>query len=170
MLHAAHVVTETRRVQTGANCLHPTADTDCMRNRRLRAGLVLRRLIPFTALASSLACAPANPSQDAVVGKWKVEWTCGLEALDLHADGTYVYTIDFAAGGRATDSGRWRISAKAERLVGAHVILLDALDPCSAFGEKVVEPARRDRELETIWEWGRMILSFNPDIEGFTRL
>jgi hypothetical protein len=23
--------------------------------------------------------------------------------------------------------------------------------------------------LETIWEWGRMILSFHPDIQGFTR-
>jgi len=123
----------------------------------------------FAALVGCLACAPANPSQDAVVGKWKVEWTCGLEALNLNPDGTYVYTIDFAAGGRATDSGQWRISAKAERLVGAHIILLNALDPCSAFGEKIVQPARRDRELETIWEWGRMILSFNPDVQGFTR-
>jgi hypothetical protein len=145
------------------------ADTDSVGNRRVRAGPVSRRLIVFAALASILACAPASPSQDAVVGKWKVEWTCGLEALDLRPDGTYVYTMDFAAGGRATDSGRWRISAKTERLVGAHVILLNALDPCSAFGEKAVQPARRDRELETIWEWGRMILSFNPDIQGFTR-
>jgi hypothetical protein len=157
------------RVQIGANSLNPTADTDSVGNRLVRAGLVSRRLIAFAVLASSLACAPANPSQDALVGKWKVEWTCGLEALGLQPDGTYVYSIDFATGGRATDSGRWRISAKAERLVGAHVILLNALDPCSAFGEKVEHPARRDRELETIWEWGRMILSFNPDIQGFTR-
>jgi hypothetical protein len=120
-------------------------------------------------LSGSLACVPANPSQGAIVGKWRVEWTCGLETLDLQPDGIYVYTIDFAAGGRATDSGRWRVSAKAEPLVGAHVILLNALDHCSAFGEKVVQSPRRDRELETIWEWGRMILSFNPDIQGFTR-
>jgi hypothetical protein len=139
-----------------------------MGNRRARAGLVSPGLMALAVAASSLACAPANPSLDAVVGKWKVEWTCGLEALDLQPDGTYLYTIDFAAGGRATDSGRWRISAKAEPLVGAHVILLNAIDPCSAFGEKVSQP-RRDRELETIWEWGRMILSFNPDIQGFTR-
>ncbi|SRR6266545_4274596 len=131
--------------------------------------ITVRRLTTSAALASCFACAPANPSQGAVVGKWKVEWTCGLEALDLKPDGTYVYAIDFAASGRATDSGRWRISAKTERLVGAHVILQNALETCSVFGEKAVQPARRDRELETIWEWGRMILSFNPDIQGFTR-
>jgi hypothetical protein len=92
-----------------------------------------------------------------------------VETLELKADGTFVYAIDFAAGGRATDSGRWRIAPKAESLVGAHVVLQNALDTCSAFGERAVQPARRDRELETIWEWGRMILSFNPDVQGFTR-
>src|SRR4029453_2550416 len=128
----------------------------------------VRHLTTLAALAGCLACAPANPSQGGVVGKWKVEWACGLETLDLKPDGTYVYTIDFAAGGRGTDAGRWKIAAKTEHLVGAHVILQNALEACSVFGEKAVEPARRDRELETIWEWGRMILSFNPDIQGFT--
>jgi hypothetical protein len=127
------------------------------------------RRLTFAALASCLGCAPVNPSQSAVVGKWKVEWTCGVEALELKPDGTYVYTVDFAAGGRATDAGRWRISAKTERLVGAHVILQNVLETCSVFGEKAVQQTRRDRELETIWEWGRMVLSFNPDIQGFTR-
>jgi hypothetical protein len=129
----------------------------------------MRRLTTFAALAGSLACAPVNPSQTAVVGRWRVDWTCGLEALELRPDGTYAYTIDFAGGGRATDSGEWRIVAKTERLVGAHVILQNALETCSVFGEKALQPERRDRELETIWEWGRMILSFNPDIQGFTR-
>jgi hypothetical protein len=129
----------------------------------------MRHLTIFAALAAPLGCAPVNPSQNAVVGQWKVEWTCGSEALELKPDGTYTYTIDFATGGRATDSGQWRIAAKTERLVGAHVILQNALETCSVFGEKRVQPERRDRELETIWEWGRMILSFNPDIQGFTR-
>lgn len=128
-----------------------------------------RHLAIVAALTSCLACAPVNPSQGAVVGRWNVEWTCGLEALELKSDGTYVYAIDFAAGGRATDAGRWRLAAKTERLVGAHVILQNALQTCSVFGEKAVQPERRDREFETIWEWGRMILSFNPDIQGFTR-
>jgi hypothetical protein len=92
-----------------------------------------------------------------------------LEALELKPDGTYFYAIDFAAGGRATDSGQWTIAAKTERLVGAHVILQNALQTCSVFGVKAIQPERGDRELEAIWEWGRMILSFNPDIQGFTR-
>lgn len=129
----------------------------------------VRYFTTVAALASCFACAPADPSPGGVVGKWKVEWTCGQEALELKPDGTYIYTIDFAGGGQATDAGLWKISAKTERLVGAHVILKNALEACSVFGEKAVQPARRDRELETIWEWGRMILSFNPDIQGFTR-
>ena len=142
---------------------------DYMGNSRVRAFFVSRGLAAIATLAICFACAPANPSQEAVAGKWKVEWTCGVETLDLMPDGTFVYAIDFAAGGRATDSGRWRIAPKAESLVGAHVILQNMLETCSVFGEKAVQPARRDRELETIWEWGRMILSFNPDIQGFTR-
>ena len=129
----------------------------------------VRSLTTFAALAACLACAPVNPSQSAVVGRWKVEWTCGSETLELNAGGTYSYTIDFAAGGRATDSGQWKIVAKTKRLVGAHVILQNALETCSVFGERAVDPKRGDRALETIWEWGGIILSFNPDIQGFTR-
>ena len=129
----------------------------------------MRRLTSFAALAGFFACAPMNPSKSAVVGQWKAEWRCGLEALELKPDGTYIYTIDFAAGGRAIDSGRWKIAAKTKRLAGAHVILQNALETCSMSGEKAVHPERRDRELETIWEWGRMILSFHPDIQGFAR-
>ena len=115
------------------------------------------------------ACAPANPSPEALVGHWKVESECGREALELKKDGTYAYSVDFAAGGRATDTGQWRIAAKTERLDGAHVVLRNALRACSEFGGKADRLERGDRELETIWEWGRMILSFHPDLQGFTR-
>ncbi len=115
------------------------------------------------------ACAPANPSQNALVGNWKVDWECGVETLDLRPDGTYLWTIDLAAGGRVTDSGKWKLSAKTETLAGAHVTLVNALEACSWSGEQLAHPTREDRELETIWEWGRMILSFHPDIQGFTR-
>ena len=60
--------------------------------------------------------------------------------------------------------------AKSERLKGAEVVLLNALDPCDYFGARIDRPGRADRKLETIWEWGRMILSFSPDTQGFTRM
>lgn len=116
-----------------------------------------------------VGCAPVNPSVNAVAGRWTVDWTCGVETLDLNANGTYGHTIEFAAGGRATDSGTWRLVPKSERLEGAHVILQNAPETCSTFGERISKPQRIDRQLEAIWEWGRMILSFNPDIQGFTR-
>lgn len=129
-----------------------------------------RRTLTLWTLACSLACAPVNPTADGVVGRWRVEWTCGVETLELSANGTYSYAIDFAAGGRATDSGQWKMVAKTERLRGAKVILRNAMEACSVFGERMVPPERADRDLETIWEWGRMILSFNPDTQGFTRM
>ena len=132
--------------------------------------MVQTRPIAITVfLIGSFACAPVNPSSTTVSGTWKVEWTCGVETLQLKPEGTYSYTIDFAAGGRATDTGQWRIIPKAKFMDAARVVLENALAPCSMSGEKLAEPERRDRELVTIWEWGRMILSFHPDLEGFTR-
>jgi hypothetical protein len=128
----------------------------------------MRRLTTFV-LVGCVACTPLNPSSASLVGLWKVEWTCGVETLDLKPDGSYFYAIDFTAGGRLTDSGRWRIDPKSERLAGAHVVLSNALEACSVFGDKLIQPDRGDRRVETVWEWGRMVLIFNPDIQGFTR-
>jgi hypothetical protein len=118
----------------------------------------------------AFACAPLNLSRESLVGHWKVEWTCGVETLDLNTDGTYTSTIDYSTGGRATDSGRWELQPKSEAFAGARVILREALDTCSAFGAKVDRPDRHDRQLETTWEWGETLLVFNPDVEGFTRV
>jgi hypothetical protein len=120
-------------------------------------------------LMNSFACAPMNPSQTSLVGSWKVEWTCGVETLDLKSDGTYAYAVDFTKGGQMTDSGFWRITPKSERLSGAHVVLQNAIHACSVVSDKREPLIREDRALETVWEWGRMVLVFNPDIQGFTR-
>jgi hypothetical protein len=135
---------------------------------RTQANLI-RGLTTLLVLLDSVACAPMNPSQASLVGSWKVEWTCGVETLDLKSDGTYAYAIGFTSGGRLTDSGVWQITPKSERLSGAHVVLQNALKACSVFGDKLEPPNREDRALETVWEWGRMVLIFNPDIQGFTR-
>jgi hypothetical protein len=104
---------------------------------------LIRGLTTLVVLVNSFACAPMNPSQASLVGSWKVEWTCGVETLDLKSDGTYAYAIDFAAGGRLTDSGVWRITPKSERLSGAHVVLQNALEACSVSGDKLEPPNRK---------------------------
>jgi len=130
----------------------------------------LRHWATCVAFLTACSCAPVNPSATALVGRWKVVWSCGSEVLDLNADGTYAYAVDFADGGRSTDAGRWKMVPSTARLSGAKVVLQNALETCSPFGDKVDRSKRRDRELETIWEWGRTILSFNPDVQGFTRV
>lgn len=131
--------------------------------------VLILSLTTLVVLVSSSACVPMNPSPASLVGSWKVEWRCGVETLELKPDGTYSSAIDFMVGGRLTDSGVWRIAPKSERLSGAHLILRNALEACSVFGDKLRSPQREDRTLETVWEWGRMVLTFNPDIQGFTR-
>jgi hypothetical protein len=121
------------------------------------------------ALMTACACAPLNPSMSELAGEWRVDWQCGSEILNLREDGNYTYTIGFPGGERVTDTGRWTIRAKREFLEGAQIQLQNALEPCSASGENLGRSHRGDRQLETIWEWGRTILSFNPDLEGFTR-
>lgn len=74
-----------------------------------------------------------------------------------------------ACRGGVTDSGSWKMVPKNDRLSGARVVLQNALDTCSTFGEKVSASRRTDRFLETIWEYGRTVLVFNPDVQGFTR-
>jgi hypothetical protein len=128
-----------------------------------------RRLVALSLAYVVGGCVPANPSASAIAGRWRAEWACGVETLDLEPDQTYVYIIEFRVGGRATDGGQWTVIASTERLSGARVVLHNALDACSAFGEKLARPERRDRSLEAIWEWGRTILSFNPDLPGFER-
>jgi hypothetical protein len=121
-------------------------------------------------LAAAVGCAPVNVSDHEVVGAWREEWECGVETLVFESDGTYTYTVEFAVGGRATDSGQWKIIPKTDFLEGAHVVLKNALDLCSPFGEKVTEPQREDLPLVASWEYGRLTLSYDPDSAGFTRI
>ena len=130
----------------------------------------MRRIASLLLIAACpQACAPANPSVTSLTGRWKGDWQCGVETLDLRADGTYVAAIDFAGGGRVTDAGSWKLAPKKNRLRGAEVVLQNALETCSVFGEKIEKPSRGDRALEAMHEYGRTVLLFNPDIEGFTR-
>jgi len=124
----------------------------------------------LTVIAMALSgCVPVQPSTEQLVGKWRVVWQCGTEDLELKPDASYVQTVEYAKGGHATHSGTWKLTPKESRLEGAHVVLQDAVTFCSVSGDKFPEPERGDRRVETIWEWGRMILSFNPDWQGFTR-
>jgi hypothetical protein len=45
----------------------------------------------------------------------------------------------------------------------------NAFEACSVFGDKLQSPQREDRTPESVWEWGRMVLTLNPDIQGFAR-
>ena len=68
-----------------------------------------------------------------------------------------------------TDSGSWGVTPKAQRLQGAKVILREALNPCLVPSSMVHQRERQDIELEAVWEWGGIVLIFNPDEPGFTR-
>ena len=119
--------------------------------------------------AATSGCVPVQPSDRELVGAWRVVWECGTERLDLRADATYTQHIDYAAGGTVTHSGTWTVAPRESRLAGGKVVLKDAMQFCSVFGKRLPQPEQGELRLETIWEWGRIILSFNPDIQGFER-
>jgi hypothetical protein len=77
------------------------------------------------------------------VGSWKVTWTCGTEALQLNADGTFSHSVKPATGAQTTDSGAWSVTPRSELLQGATVVLQNALQLCSVFGEKFHTAAQR---------------------------
>jgi hypothetical protein len=96
---------------------------------------------------ASSGCVPVQPSEQQLIGKWRVVWRCGTEDLELKADASYVQEMEYAKGGHATHVGAWRVTPKESRLEGAHVVLQDAMGFCSVFGEKLPEPERGDRRL-----------------------
>lgn len=115
-------------------------------------------------------CVPVEPTKQKLFGKWRVVWNCGTEDLDLKADMSYALEIEYATGGHVKHTGTWKITPKESTFEGAHVVLQDAMKFCTPFGEKLAQPEPGERQLETVWEWGRMILSFNPDRQGFVRV
>ena len=120
---------------------------------------------------------PLNSSASDVVGTWRVECEGGVETLDLKADGTYRYTVDWPPGKRSwqpgntvTYAGRWTVEPPSERISGARIRLLQAPETCLEVRYRSPAPRLLDSELAPVWEWGQTQLSFNPDLGGFTRV
>ena len=116
-------------------------------------------------------CVPVEPAEDRLIGTWRVERECGKETLELRADKSYVQSIEYAASGRASHSGKpWRMKPATSRLEGGSVVLQNGVLFCDPFDKKLAEPQPiPELQLTTIWEWGRLRLSFNPDLAGFAR-
>lgn len=119
-----------------------------------------------------LACWPAKPSRDQVIGKWVVTHSFGREHLFFSRNGTYVQQMTYARGGIVVaNHGRWWITPALgkERLDGGFVVLGGALVFADAFGNEERAPERSDWKLQANHEWGRMVLRFSPDLEGFRK-
>ncbi len=135
--------------------------------KRGGAGSWILALAAFFAISG---CMPVQPSEQEVIGIWQVNWNCGIERLELKRGRSYVQDIEYRGGGHATHIGHtWRVIPKESILNSGYVVLQDAVEFCSVFGVKLAKPETGDRQLATVWEWGRLILSFNPDWQGFER-
>jgi hypothetical protein len=123
----------------------------------------------LAACVLTAGCVPVRQSEYDLIGSWRVEWKCGTEKLELGENAVYTQHINYAAGGTETNSGTWTVATGKSLLSGSKLILKDAVEFCSVFGEKPPQTVRGERQLEAIWEWGRVTLSFNPDSQGFER-
>ncbi len=128
-----------------------------------------RLFLLIASLVFFCGCVPLQPSVKQVSGKWRLARRCGTEHLELKADGSYVQEIEYANGARATQAGSWSIEPRHSKLEGAHIILHNAIIYCSLGDDRLLNPEVADISLETDWEWGRIVLNYNPDLQGYTR-
>ena len=130
---------------------------------RLRHFLIRPRVILLAALCFLAVCAPHHGKPKDFVGKWRCTRACGVERLELRRDWTYVQSVRLEDGRTGTHTGRWSVE-------GTRLTLEYGALWCDVFGDKINdEPKIEDISYTTQWEYGRVILEFNPDLEGFTR-
>ena len=122
------------------------------------------------------ACVPLRPERMDLVGKWHARQDCGIEHLELRSDSTYVQRVEFNNGETARNEGFWTVRSRnvlephrGFALRGGDVVLRRAMICCDPDGHRYARPEQFDLDLDANWEWGRPVLEFNPDLEGFTR-
>ena len=128
--------------------------------RKLQVTSTIQVLLVLSATLVCVGCSQAHPSKEQLVGAWKVEHNFGTETLVLLADGTYTQKLVKKGRQSTENKGDWEL-----RL--SELILHDALVFSTPFGEREPNAPRRDWTLDTLHEWGRLILSFSPDLPGF---
>ncbi len=135
--------------------------------KELRMGRFAQSLMLLLAILLSTGCSPARPSKTQVVGTWKAQHNFGTETLTISTDGTFTQRLVEKNGRSSQNQGHWELVPVAEKFSGSQVLLHEALVFSSPFGERELDPHRTDWKLEALYEWGRLILCFNPDLPGF---
>jgi hypothetical protein len=124
--------------------------------------VLLLAIVPIV----SVACWPAHPSNDRLIGTWEAVHPAGRETLVLSGDGTYTQVFTRTDGAKVENAGRWERGADSRlSLSGLTITLHDA----RLFDVEPETGERWNRGLEAVTEWGRTMLVFNPDAEGFVK-
>ena len=116
-----------------------------------------------------LGCAPSHPTDRELVGTWSIAHNFGLETLTLASDHSYAQGCTATSGSPITNTGRWTLVNGKTSLSGSTLELQAARVFATAFGARADEPTPRTVKLEVLRNWGRLELSFNPDLPGFTK-
>jgi hypothetical protein len=117
----------------------------------------------------TIGCWSAHPTKAQIVGKWKVEHNFGTETLTFSSNGTYLQRLVEKNGNVIENRNRWELQSSEEILSDTKVILHNAFIFWTPFGERETQQENQDWTLEAVTEWGRLILSFSPDLPGFIR-
>jgi len=117
-----------------------------------------------------VGCAiPAQPTRQDLVGSWSVRHELGREDIELRPDGTFLQTLVDMSGQSRQLSGRWDL-AKGHN--GGSVVHLES---AISFNDRIdrktslatAQPSSFD--LYAVRDWGRLMLEFDPDLEGFRK-
>ena len=139
---------------------------------KLRIKLLLgrgRAMVLGVFVLAMLGCAPSHPTERDVVGTWSTAHNFGRETITLAADHSYSQSCTATSGSLVTNTGRWTLVTAQTAGLGSTLELQAALVFVTAFGERAEAPTPRTVQLEALRNWGRLELSFNPDLPGFTK-
>lgn len=116
-----------------------------------------------------LGCAPSHPTDRELVGTWSTAHNFGRETLTLATDQSYSQSCTATSESLVTNTGRWTLVTAQVAGRGSTLELQAALVFVTAFGERADATIPRTVKLEALRNWGRLELSFNPDLPGFTK-
>jgi hypothetical protein len=128
-----------------------------------------RAMVLGVFVMAMLGCAPSHPTDRDLVGTWSTAHNFGRETLTLAADHSYSQCCKATSGSLVKNTGRWTLVTAQAAGRGSTLEFQAALVFVTPFGERADGPTPRTVRLEALRNWGRLELSFNPDLPGFTK-
>ena len=131
----------------------------------------LMRIGIIALLLTLSGCSHIDASEKDLIGSYKVDHNFGSEELTLREDMTFMQRLDLKDGVGLTNEGLWSVEKgnPGDAFSGSKAKLHGGLMFSNWRGDRVPQPIREDISLLIEWVWGRVELTFSPDLPGYRK-